>query len=63
MKLKVRDLMKLYGGEVSIIHMFDEVWFGDIEDIFESEDKWILDSEIYFIETTDEQYLKIWIKQ
>ena len=63
MKLKVRDLMKLYGGEVSIIHMFDEVWFGDIEDIFESEDKWILDSEVYLMETTDENYLKIWIKQ
>lgn len=63
MKLKVRDLMKLYGGEVSIIHMFDEVWFGDIEDIFESEDKWILDSEVYLMETTDENYLKVWIRQ
>ena len=63
MKLKVKDLMKLYGGEVSIIHMFDEVWFGDIEDIFESEDNWILDSEVYLMETTDEQYLKVWIKQ
>ena len=63
MKLKVRDLMKLYGGEVSIIHMFDEVWFGDIEDIFESEDKWILDSEVYLMETTDENYLKVWIGQ
>ena len=61
--MKLRDLVEVYGGEVSIIHMFDEVWFGDIEDIFESEDKWILDSEIYFIETTDEQYLKVWIKQ
>ena len=63
MKLKVRDLMKLYGGEVSIIHMFDEVWFGDIEDIFESEDKWILGSEVYLMETTDENYLKVWIRQ
>ena len=63
MKLKVRDLMKLYGGEVSIIHMFDEVWFGDIEDIFESEDKWILDSEVYLMETTDENYLKVWIRK
>lgn len=63
MKLKVRDLMKLYGGEVSIIHMFDEVWFGDIEDIFKSEDKWILDSEVYLMETTDENYLKVWIRQ
>ena len=63
MKLKIRDLTKLYGGEVSIIHMFDEVWFGDIEDIFESEDKWILDSEVYLMETTDENYLKVWIRQ
>ena len=61
--MKLRDLVKLYGGEVSIIHMFDEVWFGDIEDIFESEDKWILDSEVYLMETTDENYLKVWIRQ
>ena len=62
--MKLRDLVEVYGGEVSIIHMFDEVWFGDIDRIFKhEEDKWILDSEIYFIETTDEQYLKIWIRQ
>ena len=61
--MKLRDLVELYGGEVSIIHMFDEVWFGDIEDIFESEDKWILDSEVYLMETTDENYLKVWIRQ
>ena len=64
MKLKVRDLAKLYGGEVSIIHIFDEVWFGDIDRTFEhEEDKWILDSEVYLMETTDENYLKVWIRQ
>ena len=60
--MKLRDLVKVYSGEVSVLHLFDEVFFGYIEDIFESEDKWILDSEVYSIDVIEGQYLEVVIR-
>ena len=60
--MKLRDLLLVFDGEVTVNYNLDEVYFGDAREAFDCKDGWFLDNDVIEVISNDEDSLIIYTR-